>query len=349
MELNDILINFVRGDTVIDISKKEVLIKYLTDTKQVMQGHDLKVKYFDGGVSCTVAFVSSEKGDMIVKQALKKLKVAEEWLSDPKRIMIEMQTNQVYCEIVPEKAPQVYFCDAENYIFGRYAIPEDFVMWKTELMNGILNFNLAEQAISALASVHQTTSQMPELAEKFADKSFFINLRTKPYLEWVALKHPECKAAIDEMIKILVESSLTLVHGDFSPKNMLVKGNALYVLDFEVGHFGHPAFDLAFVTNHLLLKAVKNKYCAKSYLNMLDFMVEKYFHIVKFIERPKLEAFTVFVLGGLFLARVDGKSPVEYITEEADKELIRKIAKGILRERPCTYKEVIEIMSEELK
>jgi hypothetical protein len=47
----------------------------------------------------------------------------------------------------------------------------------------------------------------------------------------------------------------TLVHGDFSPKNVLIHDHRLVLLDHEVIHFGDGAFDLGFGLTHLLGKA----------------------------------------------------------------------------------------------
>ena len=43
-----------------------------------------------------------------------------------------------------------------------------------------------------------------------------------------------------------------------------------------------------------------------------------------------LEARAAQLLPGLFLARVDGKSPVEYITTEPDKDRVRRTARALL-------------------
>jgi hypothetical protein len=43
------------------------------------------------------------------------------------------------------------------------------------------------------------------------------------------------------------------------------------------------------------------------------------------------------------LARVDGKSPAEYITAATDKELIRRIAYQMLSDNLTDYSQVVEL------
>ena len=135
----------------IDIGSKEVLDKYLLDRGIVKPGEEFKTKYFGGGVSGTVAFVEKEDGSsMIIKQALAQLKTKETWLCDPNRMYIECESNRIYHELLPDKAPEVYFYDDENYIYGREAVSEGCPMWKFDLLNGLLDFEVAEKAITTL-------------------------------------------------------------------------------------------------------------------------------------------------------------------------------------------------------
>lgn len=128
----------------------------------------------------------------------------------------------------------------------------------------------------------------------------------------------------------------------------MVNGRNISILDYEVSHYGHPSFDLAFFSNHFLLKSVKNKQWKDTTLNMLDIMLGRYFSEVKFMDAAELEKCFVRLLALLFLARVDGKSPAEYITEDEDKALIRKIAYRMIDEKVEDYKSVIKLVKEEI-
>jgi hypothetical protein len=147
---------------------------------------------------------------------------------------------------------------------------------------------------------------------------------------------------------MLMSEKIAMVHGDYSPKNILVSGEKIFILDMEVAYFGHPSFDMAFFSNHFLLKSIKNKDWLEAYLNMLRYMADIYFGGVTCMDAKELEKTTVHILGFLFLARIDGKSPAEYITEDADKVLVRKIAGSILKDGLASFGEVIALVKKEL-
>jgi len=326
----------------VDISKKEELEHYLLDRKVINKKDGYSMYYCSGGVSGTVAFVYAGDKPLIIKQALAQLKVKETWLCDPNRMNIEYLSNKTYFRYVPESVPEVYFYDEENYIFGREAAPESCSMWKSDLLTGLLDFSVAEQSITALATVHNKCAADKQVAIDFASKDVFYNLRISPYIEFTVSKHPNLENFAKPIIKELMESTITLVHGDYSPKNILVDKRRISILDFEVAHYGHPSFDLAFFSNHFLLKSIKNKQFASSYLNMLSYMLGIYFKSIDFMDTHELEQSFVKLLAMLLLARVDGKSPVEYLTEETDKQLVRVLAYHIINEKLTTYARVID-------
>lgn len=331
----------IGGPIMVDISKKDELERYLLDRKIINKKDGYSMNYCSGGVSGTVAFVYAGDKPMIIKQALAQLKVKETWLCDPNRMNIEQLSNQVYYRYVPESVPQVYFYDAENYIYGREAAPESCSMWKSDLLTGLLDFSVAEQSITALAIVHTQCATDKQVAIDFASKDVFYNLRISPYIEFTVLKHPDLENYAKPIVKELMESTITLVHGDYSPKNILVNERKISILDFEVAHYGHPSFDLAFFSNHFLLKSIKNKQFAPAYLNMLTYMLDIYFKTITFMDTRELEQSFVKLLALLLLARVDGKSPVEYLTEASDKQLVRNLAYHIMDEKLTTYADVI--------
>jgi hypothetical protein len=332
----------------IDIANRSVLEAYLLKKEIVSEAAGYSIKYCKGGVSGTVAFVYAGGKPLIIKQALGQLKVKEEWLCDPNRMGIEYRSNEIYHRIVPDCAPEVYFYDGENYIYGREAVPEDCSMWKADLMDGLLDFAVAEKAIKTLSLVHNGCASDREIAEVFADKTIFYELRISPYIEFTVEKYPELKDFADPIVVELMESGITLIHGDFSPKNIMVNGRGISVLDYEVAHYGHPSFDLAFFSNHFILKAVKNRQWAGAYLSMLEYMLEIYFSRVSYMPARDLENGFVRLLSLMMLARVDGKSPAEYITKEGDKALIRTMAFEIIDRNLSGYGEAISLFSEHI-
>jgi 5-methylthioribose kinase len=288
--------------------------------------------------------VKTRAREFVIKQALPKLRVKEDWFSDIRRIFTEKDCLSVYYRLVPKSTPELFFCDEENYLFGMEAAPEQAEMWKKQLLRGTVDFRFGGNVASALATVHNATNKDAEVRERFKEVELFIQLRIDPYWNKIAERHPQLAKEINAEIERNLSTKLALVHGDYSPKNILVTPERLYILDFECAHFGDPAYDVGFVTNHLMLKAVKNKAWAQAYLNLMQAMVEEYFGMIDFIGRGTLEANTVRTLAFLFLARVDGKSPAEYITEDDDKNLIRKVSYAMVRDNLKTYEDVVSLM-----
>jgi hypothetical protein len=329
----------------VDISVKENLISYLKDRKIISDSVDYSVHYCTGGVSGTVVFLTIGDEEIIVKQALSKLKVKEDWKCDPSRMYVEQLSNKIYHKIAPDNVPAVLFYDAENYIYGRVAAPEYCTMWKSDLMEGKLDFVVARKSIESLVDVHNVCSTDKEVAKEFSDKKVFYDLRIEPYIDFTVSKHPEYKEIGDRLSKSLMENSITLVHGDYSPKNIMVENNKIFILDFEVAHYGNPVFDLAFFANHFVLKSIKFPERNLAYLSMLKYMLGIYYGKMNFKGTNLISEDFVSLLGMLMLARVDGKSPVEYLVDDDEKKhLVRKIAAILMESGITDYKEAIDVI-----
>ena len=328
----------------IDISTKEDLLRYLLEKDLISDPQKAQVHYFSGGVSGTAVLVCENGNKMLVKQAMGKLKVRDIWECDPKRIQVEHNALLVYEKIIPDCVPAPISYDEKNYIMIREAVPEDWHMWKEALLDGELNYQVAEKAIRALVTIHNSTAISDEVREQFQDSQFFYSLRINPYIEYVVEKYPFLKNRAQQVIDFLMNQRIALIHGDYSPKNILTRDAQICILDLEVAYFGNPCFDVAFFANHFLLKAVYRKEWGAGYLAMLSYMMKLYFSNVSYMESIAVEEQTVQTIGFLFLARVDGKSPVEYLTNENDKELVRKLALTILNENFTTFEQVFWLM-----
>ena len=315
----------------IDIGVEEQLRAYLRPKGLFKDFDRVSLIYYPGGVSGIVALLSDGEKDVIVKQALPKLKVKADWRCDPGRIITEHRANEIYARLVPDCVPATIFADEENKVIARVGAPEGITMWKAQLLEGLVDFRVARKVINALAIIHNASSKDGEIRRDFDDNSIFYDLRIEPYIETVAKVYPDLYDRSLPIVKRLMEEKVALVHGDFSPKNILVQGETIFILDYEVAHFGHPSFDLAFFFNLFMLKAVKNKQWSDAYLSMVTFMASQYFAQQTVMDSAILEEETSELVAFMLLARVDGKSPAEYITEETDKDLIRRAARTVLR------------------
>ena len=105
------------------------------------------------------------------------------------------------------------------------------------------------------------------------------------------------------------------------------------VIDFEVIHYGDPTFDAAFLLNHLLLKGFYAPEWQPRYRSAaMAFWTALHRHL--HAEADWFEAETIRHLGALLLARVDGKSPAEYIASIHLKAMVRRFARELIVNSP---------------
>jgi Ser/Thr protein kinase RdoA (MazF antagonist) len=199
-----------------------------------------------------------------------------------------------------------------------------------------------------LALVHRKFAKSPNAAAGFATDETFYAIRVEPYLLATARVHPDRAAALEELAATTAQTKLTLVHGDVSPKNILVGPRGPVFIDAECAWFGDPAFDLAFCLNHLLLKCLWVPPAASRLLSAFHTLAETYLNGVDWELREVIDRRTAKLLPGLFLARIDGKSPVEYLTEERDKDTVRRVARSQLADPPRRLAEIRRVWANEI-
>ena len=313
---------------------------------------------------------------LVLKQSLPKLRVAEDWFADQQRIHRERAgIDYVRNLAVPGPdgalpawtAPAVVDEDRDNFIYVMAAAPGDGVNWKDALLAGRVDTAVATNVGAMLGAIHRasvvTGALAPAELRAFEGLDGFVQLRIDPYHRATAAAHPELADAIEAEARRMLPAPgqrRTLVHGDFSPKNIIVDGTGaaacVWLLDFEVVHLGNPVFDLAFMLNHLTLKAIYRPELAQRYHAAAMAFWQAYLAAagpdltganLPSTEPPaaeptasQLERDTVRQLGALLLARIDGKSPAEYITAAGDQARARALARAILTGAAATLGDV---------
>ncbi|MGH8722339.1 MAG: phosphotransferase family protein, partial [Burkholderiales bacterium] len=184
-----------------------------------------------------------------------------------------------------------------------------------------------------LARIHAATADDRRMAAEFATDAGFHAIRLEPYLLATARRHADLAPQLQRLAERTAATRTALVHGDVSPKNILVGAQGPVFLDAECAWYGDPAFDLAFCLNHLLLKCLWVPEAADRFLACFDALAAGYLatHGVAGLERRAAS-----LLPGLLLARIDGKAPAEYVTEEAQKARVRAVARALLVSPPAT-------------
>lgn len=286
-----------------------------------------------GGVSSEIWRLSAARGDFCVKRALARLKVAAVWKAPLERSHFEAEWMRVAGSIRPDNVPELVAEDAESHlVVMRFLSPSDFPLWKAQLRDGHADPAFAAKVGEALVAIHAATADRPEIAARFATDAAFHAIRLEPYLEATAGKHPDLEARLFGLSRATAATRRCLVHGDVSPKNILAGANGPVFLDAECAWFGDPAFDLAFPLNHMLLKGVWRPMARDAFLDCFQAIADSYRAGIGWEPAAVLEARVAALLPGLLLARIDGKSPVEYITAEKDKERVRAFAIRFLKE-----------------
>lgn len=304
------------------------------------RGLDIRdARELGGGVSNIVLWAELPGETLVFKQSLPKLRVAEEWLYDQRRIFNERRCMEWLETALPGRAPRVRFRDDENFIFGMSAAPEGGRNWKTALLDGDADVETARSAGAMLGEMHARAAAEPALADEFGDSDLFIQGRIDPYHRFTARAHPDLAPLIDAEVARMLSHRVTLVHGDYSPKNLIAYSGPpaeVMMLDFEVAHWGDPAFDTAFCLAHLLLTAIHFPARRSDYLAVAQAYCQGYG------DGPAREADTLAELGCLLLARIDGKSKEDYIATEDERAEARHLARWLLVSRPSVLGELWE-------
>jgi aminoglycoside phosphotransferase (APT) family kinase protein len=284
-----------------------------------------------GGVSSDIYLAEMPDRTACIKRALPKLKVAADWRAPVERNRWEVEWMRVAAAIVPGAVPEVLGEDRATGSFAMaYLSPDDHPVWKTLLAQGRVDLATAARVGDTLGRIHAATADRPEVAARFPTHEIFFAIRLEPYLVATGRAHPDLAAQFAALVETTARTRCVLVHGDFSPKNILIGPTGPVILDAECAWYGDPAFDLAFVLNHLLLKGAWHPPWRPRYVAALAEVARAYFAHVAWEPADALEARTARLLPGMLLARIDGKSPVEYLTESRDKDAVRAFARALL-------------------
>jgi len=291
-----------------------------------------------GGVSSDIWRVALQSGPICVKRALPRLRVEQLWEVPVERNRFERMWMETANAIIPGVAPRVLASD-DSGCFAMQLL-EGCPLWKAELAEGRADREFAARVGGRLARIHAATAGDRDCAAKFDTDANFRAIRLEPYLLAAGKVHPGLSEILVELAARTARTKIALVHGDVSPKNILVGPDGPVFLDAECAWYGDPAFDLAFCLNHLLLKGLWVPVRRKAFLQCYDVLAEAYLAGVDWESRTGIELRAATLLPGLLLARVDGKSPVEYLTAQDDKDFARAIASRFLRSPPATLAEV---------
>ena len=318
-----------------------VLRDFLYDQGLARAGDDIAWTPLAGGVSSDIWRVDAGERTLCLKRALPRLKVAQEWNAPVERNAYEWAWLAFAFARFPDNVPEPIASDASRGILAMaYLDPARHPIWKRKLLNGDVAPDAAASVASIVVQLHAASAGSHDVAARFATDAIFHAIRLEPYLLATAARHPDLTSALSALAERTAATRRALVHGDMSPKNILLGPRGPVLLDSECAWYGDPAFDAAFCLNHFLLKCVARPQWAPGYLACYRSFAKAYLGGVTWEPRDEIEARIASLLPALFLARIDGKSPVEYITDERDRQRVRNAARPLVAHAPADLEEI---------
>jgi aminoglycoside phosphotransferase (APT) family kinase protein len=323
---------------------------YLVDGGRIAADEDLEIETLAGGVSNVVLWISPARGEpFVLKQSRPQLRTQIDWFSRPERIFREAEAQRALAGLLtPGVIPKVVFEDRPNYCFAMTAIRPDHAVWKRQLLAGSVDGAVFVRAGELLAQIHAGTFGRTDLLTDAEDATNFFELRGDPFYVWIARVHPEIGLAVERLQDAMGRHKLCLVHADFSPKNILVHPDGISLVDHETVHYGDPAFDLGFFFSHLWLKALAVESARPRIIDGIFAAWDSYRRTVRSTNSPfnaelaELSVRAVPHLAGCLLARVDGKSPVDYLDREPDRDLVRRVSITWLNNPPMDFDSALQ-------
>jgi len=304
-----------------------------------IQGAEVEISLMQGGVSSDVMLVRDGTRRFIVKRALKRLKVEDVWECDPRRSENEYRAIEYVARIMPDAVPRLIGSNPREHFLVMEYLEEPFCNWKEQLMAGRVEPQTAWRAGKLLATLHDGTWHDRSAADRFETTDDFFALRLDPYLRTTASRHADLGAEFAAEAERLVQTRLALVHGDFSSKNLMVAPDRLVILDWEVAWYGDPAFDAAFLLNLLYLKSLRLPPHADLLIQSAQRFRSAYQQNLTHYD-DDLDARICRLMLMLMLARVDGKSPAEYLVGndwETQRGMVRRFVREMLQRRVTRF------------
>lgn len=286
------------------------------------------VKPMGGGVSSTVLLCENGRWRHVLKQPLGKFRVRDEWIVGTERTKVEyeiakfIERHMGQDEIVP-----VIEYDEPNEVLVMEAAGASWTSWKERMLQGEVRLDLGKAAATMLARFHSLVRHLDE--DEFRNDKLFDQQRLDPYLRTAAGRAPEVASKLERLVDEFPQRD-DLVHGDFSPKNLLTNGFNLRAIDHEVATRGDAAFDLGFLINHLLLKSVHLPKHMEELHETAWATFDTYMDRSPVVDDTFEARFSRF-LAALHLARAIGKSKAEYLTDD-DKEVVTAASKSALND-----------------
>jgi tRNA A-37 threonylcarbamoyl transferase component Bud32 len=325
-----------------ETNPRAVVHAFLREQGLLGAGEQAVLTRLTGGVSSDLWKVELPTGVICVKGALAQLKVAQPWFAPVSRNRVECEWLRFAQQLRPGQVPRVLAHDEQAGLFAmEYLPPARYPVWKTLLLAGHVDASAARAVGELVGLLHSASAADPTTTTRFATDNNFDALRIGPYLRVTAQAHSDLQERFATLAYRTADIHLAVVHGDVSPKNILLGPDGPVLLDAECAWFGDPAFDVAFCINHLLIKSVKLPHCSPAFHTAARALAAGHAAYVDWESPSALIDRVASLIPALALARVDGSSPVEYLNDH-ERNIVREIGRELLGTRAATLDELID-------
>ncbi len=303
----------------------------LLDLDLISQDERIDVEVLSGGVSSEIACVKTGNLSYCAKFALAKLNVVADWYAPIHRNVTEYHWLDFVSRICPGNTPKLYGqSQSVNGFVMEHISGENVRLWKQDLFQNQVKISDIVSVAISLGSIHTASTHAGFNRQKFQNMSDFHALRLSPYFVAMIEKYPHIREALLQISEELSSNQIALIHGDVSPKNILFRGNTPIFLDAECATMGDPIFDVGFCLNHLVLKALHMPGKGRDLLKSCRVFWRTYSGHIDWEGADDFEKRLCRLLPALLLARVDSKSPVEYLLKD-EKERIRETSMPLIQ------------------
>jgi hypothetical protein len=259
---------------------------------------------------------------------------AQLWEAPVERNVFERRWLETATRAVPGIAPRVLAHDDSGVFAMEYLDGATYPLWKAELRAGRADRRFAQTVGAQLARVHAATAGRDDVARQFATDAGFHAIRLEPYLLATARVHTDLAPVLKSLAERTARTRLALVHGDVSPKNILVGPAGPGVSRCRVRLVRRSGLRPRVLPQPPAAERRLGAGVAGRFSRLLRCARRGLLEGVTWESAGALQARAASLLPGLLLARVDGKSPVEYLQDEASKARVRRVARALLLSAP---------------
>jgi len=321
---------------------EDSVLAYLIDRAILPPDQPASAWPLAGGVSNIVLAVDCGDQALVVKQSLPQLRVETVWKAKQERTLNEARALSLAGAMTPDRVPELIDVDDTNFVLVISRAPCNWTEWKRLLLAGEIDPAVAGVLGGVLGSWHAGTSSDRVVMASLDDPEAFDQLRVGPYYRTVAEKIPEFATQIGAVVNRMTSTRSCLVHGDYSPKNILVGATSVWVVDFEVAHLGDPVFDVAFMLSHLILKSLHMPERSAALQQAgREFLAGYHAQTGAALDWNYLAE----QVGCLLLARVAGQSPVEYL-DDRGRQAAERAGRDLLQQRSLELTQLLALTKE---